>query len=46
MMQVNFKFYQTPISLTSNGLKCGFNELHGILEKEIEKNKAREHTNV
>lgn len=46
LMKMNFKSYGTPLTLTSNGLQCGFQELHDLIQNELEKNKAREHNNA
>ncbi len=35
-MKMNFKMYQTPLSISANGLKCNFDELLGMLESNFE----------
>jgi hypothetical protein len=36
LMKYNFNNYETPLSLTSNGLKCQFDELLNLIKKGIE----------
>jgi len=36
-MQINYKMYKTPLSITANGLQCGFTELLELLESNFEK---------
>jgi hypothetical protein len=38
-MQMNYKMYKTPLSITSNGLKCNFSELLELLESNLKINK-------
>ena len=39
LMRANMKIYETPISITSNTLKCNFVKLESIIKFEFEKNK-------
>ncbi|NEN25693.1 hypothetical protein G3O08_19570 [Cryomorpha ignava] len=39
IMQMNFNKYETPLSITANGLKCNFEDLLGLLNKNLENNK-------
>jgi|SRR5690625_3432476 len=39
-MNMNFKTYGSPISITSNSLKIDFNELEKLIRSEFEKRKA------
>jgi hypothetical protein len=43
LMEINYNRYGTPLSLTSNGLKISFNELHKLLvdNHDVTKEKAR-----
>jgi hypothetical protein len=36
MMQMNYKMYGTPLSITSNGLKVSFDELLSTLTDKLE----------
>lgn len=40
-MEINFKSYQSPISISANGLKCNFNELYKIIIDTFEANKSK-----
>ncbi|MES2566264.1 MAG: STM3941 family protein [Bacteroidota bacterium] len=42
MMEVNFKMYGSPLSITSNGLKISFNDLHKLLVDSYDAAKQRE----
>jgi len=33
----NYKFYGTPVTITSNGLKCNFDDLYNLLSTKLEK---------
>ena len=39
-MQMNYKSYGSPISISANGLKCNFNELFRILQNKFNDVKA------
>jgi hypothetical protein len=38
--EINYKSYGSPISLSTNTLKCNFDELKNILQTELDKNKT------
>lgn len=40
MMQANSNMYGTPLSMTSNGLKCSFEELEELLREGLNKYKS------
>lgn len=40
MMEANNKMYGTPVSMTSNGLKCTFDELEKLLQEHLNKYKT------
>lgn len=42
MMEMNFKMYGSPLSITSNGLKISFNDLHKLLVDSYDAAKQRE----
>lgn len=42
-MKLSIKWYGTPISLSSSSLKCSFDELKNIIEKQIEQNTKVQH---
>ena len=33
IMQINYKSFATPISISTNGLRCKFEELHSVLKR-------------
>lgn len=39
LMRANMKIYETPLSITSNTLKCNFVKLESTIKSEFEKNK-------
>ncbi len=39
LMRSNMKMYGTPLSITSNSLKCDFNKLEELVKVKFEKNK-------
>jgi len=39
MIVMNYKMYKTPITISSNGLKCNFDEMVGLINKNIEAHK-------
>jgi hypothetical protein len=41
-MQMNFKMYGSPISISANGLQCNFQELKTILDKKFAEFKQKE----
>ena len=41
MMKLNSKMYGTPLSISSNSLKCSFDELEKTIKNQFEKNKTR-----
>jgi hypothetical protein len=41
MMQMNYKTYGSPLSITSNGLKISFKELHTILIKKLKASRKK-----
>lgn len=36
IMQINYKTYSTPISISTNGLQCKFDELHALLKQYLD----------
>jgi len=42
MMEMNFKMYGSPLSITSNGLKISFDELHKLLVDKYNASRQRE----
>ena len=36
IMQINYKTYSTPISISTNGLQCKFEELHALLKQYLD----------
>ncbi len=40
MMNLNYKLYGSPVSLSANGLKCSFDELHRLLMMNWEHNQS------
>ena len=45
LMEINYNRYGTPLSLTSNGLKISFNDLHKLLVDNYDATKLRKSPN-
>jgi hypothetical protein len=45
MLQLNYKMYGTPLSLSSNGLKCSFEELYQLVLSTWKANQRKEYFN-
>ena len=46
MMKANYSMYGTPLSMTSNGLKCKFSELEQLIHKYFNNYRKTDSTNI